>query len=193
MRPPRLLVFGTAKSRKSPPCERRRPPAGKPPTTGRPQGGTRGLLQHLAARSRPLACLGPIRSHQRKPTGSTRLRVNEWAHVRELKNPAATPECRRSAASGMRRTIAPLPVDHQHLHSQHLPHEAGHRHVSGRSDSEGRTTIGSTRLRVASSVTKDHVREQEPRWHTRIFQERRAIGMLTQSAVSTGTASRPRR
>ena len=34
---------------------------------------------------------------------------------------------------------------------------------------------------------------EEPRCHTRIFQERRAIGMLTQSAVSIGTASRPRR
>jgi len=30
-------------------------------------------------------------------------------HVRELKSTAVTPECRRSAASGMRRTIAPRP------------------------------------------------------------------------------------
>ena len=45
----------------------RRPPAGKPPTTAARgvtgfQHGTRGLLQHLAARSRPLACLGSTRS-----------------------------------------------------------------------------------------------------------------------------------
>src|SRR6516164_4065932 len=49
---------------------RRRPPAGKPPTTaarkvtnsaGRPPHE---LLQHLAARSRPLACLESIRPSQ---------------------------------------------------------------------------------------------------------------------------------
>jgi hypothetical protein len=58
----------------------------------RPQGDqlcTRGLLQHLAARSRPLAYLGSIRKEGIK-TGSTRLRVASSVtkdHVRELKSP----------------------------------------------------------------------------------------------------------
>jgi len=100
------------------------PPAGKPPTTTAARWhkhakATRGLLQHLAARSRPLACLGSIRSHQHKANRidpPAREHIVTKVHVRELKNPA--PECRRSAASGMRRTIAPLPFDHQHRHSQ---------------------------------------------------------------------------
>ena len=48
--------------------------------------------------------------------GPTRLRVSIIGGVSRQGTDA--PECFRSAASGMRRTIAPLPVDHQHRHSQ---------------------------------------------------------------------------
>ena len=94
VRPPRLLVFGTAKSRKSP------PPA---------------PVALCTARSRPLACLGSTRRMSSTPDRP----ACAWPfRVGLPRQGTVTPGWRRSAAIEMRRTIAPLPVDHQHRHSQ---------------------------------------------------------------------------
>jgi len=76
----------------------------------RPRGGVSTLGHPRTApaprRTKPAAGMVSGRSDRIsvKPTGSTRLRV-AWGP----RQGTDTPECRRSAASGMRRTIAPLP------------------------------------------------------------------------------------
>jgi len=81
---------------------RRRPPPARWPTlqVGHPRDCS-STLPHEAGRWHVSGRSDRISA---KPTGSTRLRV-AWGP----RQGTDTPECRRSAASGMRRTIAPLP------------------------------------------------------------------------------------
>ena len=107
-----------------------RPPAGPFDPSGRPQGSG---PPTTAARKWPAGWWGrpprtaPAPCRTKPAAGMSRVdpvgglvqpkRIDPPArehivtkvHVRELKSTAVTPECRRSAASGMRRTIAPRP------------------------------------------------------------------------------------
>jgi hypothetical protein len=86
-------------------------------SAGRPPADCSSTLPHEAGRWHVSGRSGAGPTARIDPPARGSI-VSRKIHVRELKKPLSHPECRRSAASGMRRTIAPLPVDHQHRHSQ---------------------------------------------------------------------------
>jgi len=145
-------------------------------------------IPKLVERSRvdPIACFrdtGSTRHFMAPRNGDEERRVITVALLSRRRPPAGKPP-----TTAARKVTRP-PADC----SSTLPHEAGRWHVSGPPRSEVDEPPDRTRLRVGSGNASPRQGTEEPRCHTRIFQERRAIGMLTQSAVSIGTASRPRR
>ena len=90
-----------------------RPPAGpfdklRAADDRRPRGHPR--TAPAPCRTKPAAGMSRVDPGQDQLPGPTRLRVSIIGGVSRQGTDA--PECFRSAASGMRRTIAPLPVDH---------------------------------------------------------------------------------